>query len=130
MDLETKMINMIGVYSCMHEMGLPPYKCPICNAEGLKIGGGSSGFLPGSSNNIYKDEEIDPGYSLQERYDFSKHDDTEVHLNQSIHDMNQEDKFGGYKEIIDGGVSRKIKDKYHDGYKGLGPAHSKKLFEK
>lgn len=126
MDLESKMYNMIGVYSCMHEIGLPPYKCPICNAEGLKIGGGSSGFLPGSKDNIYKDEEIEPGYSLQERYDFSKHDNTEVHLNQSIHDMNQKNKFGGFEKIFNDGTS----DKNKDGYKGLGPAHSKRLWRK
>ena len=86
--------NTLAMYSGSY--GGPP------NPLNLNIGSQGSGYQKGSPGNIRKDL----GYGLQERIDFSGHDDSEPHINYDL--LGADGKFSS---------------------DALGDAHSVKLFD-
>lgn len=98
------------------------------------LGSRGSNFQSGSQNNIYQEYNLGDltgdsslsGFGLQERFDFSGHNNSLPHLNQDIVDFNKPNNFGGFDNAFNSGTSRKN----DDGFKGLGPAHHINLWDK
>ena len=138
MSLEAKLPMM---YSCVHIAGRNPAECHMCHIDmnggnsGINkpIGSQDSGFKLGGAGNIYKEYELDeePKFALNERYDLSGHEDnmmlpTKPHLNVTVDNLDDLDRYGNPKTMLSGITSRKNLD----GYKGLGKPHSLLLFPK